>query len=664
MALVACLGLISWGCSPPRSSNVVDVDAVGSTTEGTTTGAEDVGQVFTADGQGGTSELGVFMGDAGLLTGNVFALPAILPSQTAQEIIRVQIANLGGGDLTVTQAGLMIENPDGSAPNKFLSLVWKNVDPDKDFPFTLKPHALDNTAVLEADLYFQPLGVDSNAGTLGIQTDNPLVGTRKILLKPPSYAPDIRLAPAEGVFWYADLGTPETLEFQIHNDGLGGLEVTGALFDGKASTFQLVEDAVVGTVKPKGAPGYAPLTFHVTYQPVFGSSDDAVNLLIASNDPDQAGYPLSLTGKYETNPESSPCVWQLPGPGETLDFSDTLTGTKVHTLMLKNVGQDVCTVTGVAATGDPNGHHYGFKGTIPGNAEADPPVPDIPVELYPVGVAPGKQFKLEVVYSAGDAGFDTPIVVNFQDPLPRQLDLEAVGGPNKPCLALGPMADGEVVPLQFVAPPANGQTRQLYVKSCGDGTLTIETAQIIDSVTPGNPSVYWSVNSPPPDNVKIGPGQEQPFQLAMTLPNEEGAEITGELQLNWRTGTGMETTVVPMEAFASSEWVLPTAHPGLPENYADAVMGEALLLDAGESAPGVDGQMLDSAGYLWFVVQKPAESAVSVKEEWGGPTRFVIPDAPGTYRFGLMVRTNDAVPLVSNLVTIDITVAAPPEPVP
>jgi len=633
---------------------------------GNPTGGADANN-FVSDGQGGTSELAIFLGDEGLVYGAEFQLPAVVPSETANVRLRLQIANLGASDLGVKSMALLPLNADTTAANKYVTLLWPDdFDPDGEFPYALGPYSPANKGpVLEAEILWAPLGVDENSITLAVETDNPLIGTRTLVLKAPDFSPKARVSPDKGFFWDADLTGPETLEFEIHNDGLGLLEVSSVQFGGKQTGFELLELELVGNVKPKGAVGYKPLKFHVSYQPYFGSNLDTAKVLIATNDPGAESLQVELESKFETSADMSPCIWTLPGPDKkVLDYTDTLEGSKSLTLTMRNVGTSVCNVMSATVTNDPDGQHYVVQAKTKGDAEADPPEPDIPVDIYPVGVAPGKELAVDVTYIAGDAGFDSPFVIEYQDPLPRKLELTCKGGDNKPCLEYGPNNGDNPLPLTFVGEPSASASRKFLVRSCGTGALTISAITITDDVNPAEPSVYWAVGSPGAENVKIPAGSSQLFTLLMTLPNEEGTAVNATMDLVWSNGLEPQVTSVPLSALADSTAILPVADTGLPENYENLFTGEAFLLDGNESSTGVEEVAIADEGYLWFVVNRPADSTVTIKEEWGGATRFVIPDTAGTYSFGLLVKTDGALPLISPAELVDINVSAPPDPEP
>lgn len=652
-------------CSPAggggsSSSSTTGDPIPGGTGSDATTGTGGEDTTFQADGLGGTGQLALFIGAGGLWTESEYPLPAILPSDMANERIRVQVANLGANDLTITGAGLLQLNGDGTSPNKFLKLEWKNIDHTTDFPVTLKPHNTDSTSVLEADLVFAPLAADSNPTTFAVETNDATLGTRMLILRPPAYTPKIRVTPTDGIFWFADLATAETLSFEIHNDGLGLLDVTSVGFSGKPGRFELVDPDVSGSVQPLAATGYTPLVFDVRYQPLFGASLEVASVLVASDSPGEETIEIPLESKYETSPDQSPCVWELPGPGETLDFSETIAGTAARILVLRNVGTQTCTVTSVAAINDPNNLHYVFTGLMPGDVTVEPPEPDVPVSVYPFGVPPGKELRLTVTYMALDAGFDSPLVIDYTDPLPKQLNLDAIGGANKPCLQLEPAVGEEVLTLPFVGGPASGVQRQFVVHSCGEGTLTINSVAIMDDVTPEGPSAFWSVGAPGAGSIKVQPGTSQPYTVLMTLPITESEQLEGTLTVQYTGGAGMEIATIPLTAVVDSTAVLPVANAGSSLDFVDAQVGNALILDGSASLPGPEAVIDPASGYLWMLMLRPAGSAVSVGGAWGASSKIFIPDLPGTFRFGLLVL--DDQPHLSNMATVDVIVNIPPVP--
>jgi len=83
--------------------------------------------------------------------------------------------------------------------------------------------------------------------------------------------------------------------------------------------------------------------------------------------------------------------------------------------------------------------------------------------------------------------------------------------------------------------------------------------------------------------------------------------------------------------------VLPTADPGMPSDYADAVVGTAVLLNGIDSLPG--DAHIAAAGYSWYVISKPVSSAVKLNIATTSTATF-IPDQPGLYKIALFVQSD------------------------
>ena len=592
-------------------------------------------QLLSVDGTGeGAQILAVFMGDDGLWSEDAYKLPTLLPSASSEKRITVQLGNLGGFPLQVTRIELLATNPDGTEANEDLKILWPDgFDPTLHFPVPINPHQLDQNAFFEFELLWTPVHASEADATLVIESNDPVSGNRQIRLVAPSFAAEPRVEPDEGIFWFATLADPEVLTFKVHNDGLSRVTVESVVVTG--DRFQLLDPEVAGVVNPKSAPGYVPVSFRIRHQPVFGQAETTG---VATVTTDAGVFNIPLTSKYETNPNASPCVWTVPGGGTTLDFHDVLTGTAQKTLVLKNVGTGSCDVNSAVVDNDPNGTHYGLIASFPGGEDAEGnPIPATPATL-PVGVPAGSQLELQVVYTAGDAGYDGQLVISFNDPLPKTLELDLTGGTNKPCFEYVPTVDGAAWPLQFVGPPGAPITQSFVVHSCGSGTLTLNTLSVLDDVNPADASAYWSVTSPGAAGVKIAPGAYQVIDLTMALPGVDGTDIGGTLSMVWTTGVGQEIVTVPLTARADTTIALPSSNPQIAEaGPANVEVGTPVAVDGSGSVAGSADWAIGAEGYLWYLVSKPADSDLSFDAVWSGPTRFFVPDVVGSYVVALIV---------------------------
>lgn len=635
----------------------------------------DLGSVFESDGIGGPPELVVFVGEDGILTEQGFLLPELLPGPDTSHTVRIQVANFGNADLNVTRLEFLPINADGTSKSSWMSLDWGGADPSSLLPMTLIPHASDKTAVLEVKLLYTPTSPDDKSGTIVIETDVPGATARTVRFDVPALVPRIRTDPTDWVFWDADLFNAETKTIAIHNDGLVPLSVLSVGLDGPSERFVLhkaealaLGETPIGTVGPKGSPGYKPMTFQVSYQPIFGSKLDSIGVVILSDDQQKAQHSVPLKSMFDTTPEMSPCVWDIPF-GTSIDFKTVTEGTQTVKMQMTNVGTGVCNLTAITAANDPNGSHWSWKGAL--QPAPDSGEPALPIDVLPFGVAGGKTIDLSIVYTAGDAGLDSPIQIAFDDPTPRTIDLQGLGGSNKPCFEYVPSGTAGPVPLPFVGPHGAKLARTFFIRSCGSGTLTVHQIKITDDILPGQASPFFSITSPGVEQIKVAPGGIQQFDLSATLPDEGvGTGVKASMDVVWIGGEGPETITVPLSIAVDAETVLPTANPGPPENYAGAVAGEPLTLDASASTsnqPESSGEPwdgLDENGALWFVIKRPEGSEATLPEAFGPPQVAFTPDVAGTYQLGLLVLTPKPGALMSPLQLANITVKAPPDPDP
>ena len=593
------------------------------------------------------SSLTVFVNDE-LYSGDTVDLPALLPGPTAQALIKLQLANFGAEDLTVTAVGLEATNQDGTPKNAWVALEYGVFDPAVGFPVVLHPHDVDLTSILQLTIAYKPESFDANVATMLITSTDPTVPTHRIRFVPAPIAPKVRIEPPSATFSTATLTTAEEKTFEIHNDGLAALQITKVeLVPPTGTGYSLVSPPELAHVQPKGAPGYAPIAFTVHYQPTFGASKETASVVVTTND---VPATVALSATYDTPPGASPCQFQWEGQDKGfLDFTDTPVGSKTIAVTLKNLGTNVCTLSYVAVPEDPTKAAYDVAITIPG----DPP---IVVGSLPTAVGAGKEIRMDVTYTAGLQSLDATLVIDYQDPFPKQMTIPAHGGGPKPCFEMAPGSADAPMSLQLVAPPGNDFNRTFMVYSCGDAPLSILDVTLEDVGKEGAPSAVFSLVQPAP-SLTIPPGGVQPYMVKMNSP-ETAATLPGKLTLTYAGLTGPKTVVIPLNGIALAGISLPVANAGSSGDYPGAVAGQQILLDGSKSAPGAD--FIAENGYIWFLVSRPPDSQKILNGPAGPAQRSFVPDVPGAYTFALVVKTQGTVPYYSQEAIVTVYVEAAP----
>ncbi len=587
-----------------------------------------------------------FLGDSAIPT-NQYELSPLDPSLPLKETVKIQIQNIGKADLIIEEVVLMDTNPDGSPKNKWVTLKQLSASA---FPFTIP---FDDPYVsLTYEVIYAPDDLDNNAATLLIRSNDKDHPEKHIRFFLSECAPRVRVDPSKDTFFNATVTKPEEKIFQIHNDGNCELVFDRVQEDHATSVFTLIDQPITGTaVAPKGAPGYAPLTFTVRYQPNSTSADDKIKYFVYTSDEGNSPLPVTLSTKAEGGTYAVSYGTQASG---VLDYTDVSAGEKTITVNIYNDGPAVFTLTKLTMVGDEEATHYTTAMEWPATGPGKFPEP---IGGPPVALAQGKTVDIHVTYKASTlVGLNAKFLVNYNQPGASTFAIPAYGGDPKPCFDVAPGEAVSPVGVQFVGAQGEDITEHVVVYNCGNAPLSITNIRIEDDFYPDQPSSLWTLTDPGTTSFNLPVGGLQVLSLALNV-SDNSLKAGGTLYIDYidSGGSGVTFTGIDLQGMLDAEeTTLPIADPGDAADYAGATAGQVLQLDGTGTTAGSEG--LYEKGYLWYLLARPAGSLMILNGAPGLPIRTIIPDVPGLYRIGLRVHGNSGNFLYSDEATVDITV--------
>lgn len=607
----------------------------------------------TDDGPGPTDDGGevtpngnllVSVDDVVVSNGGAIPLPAITPALGVEKRLAVSLNNAGTSPVELSQIQLLVQNEDETPKNAWVTLDFGFFNPGTGLPMALEP-----SGGFGFDVVYTPQSFDINNATLRVVSDDPTAGAFTVNFIAPAVVPQIRLEPSSAVFENASLTEAEVQTFAIHNDGIAPLVIDGVSLIGPGSLFEILSAPAVGAqVKPVGSTGYAPAEFTVRYKPTWGSKGDSASVEVFSNDPVAQPAVLSLKSTFETGESDSPCVlsWESQDLGY-LDFTSAVIVAETQTVTMTNLGAGVCTISGINFPEDFAGSKYTWALSV---VSPDPETPPTPVTNLPLGVGTGFAFQLDVTYSPGSSSVDATLEIDYQDPQPKTASIPVKGGGPEPCFEFAPGSATNPLVLQMAGNDGESVQRKFAVYNCGDAPLTINEA------TPAGADgvdVFALVGSPPLPWV-IEPHGVFLASVGTSIETDP-IELAGTLTFAYTLKDGPTTTAIPLQRRFSPQISLPVADPGSPADYPGLVAGQPFTLDGSDSVPG--SEFLSNNGYTWLLTSKPAGSQLEVHVPPGKAHLSVTPDLPGSYGFGLIVKTLGSKPHYSPLSTVTVNVA-------
>ena len=380
---------------------------------------------------------------------------------------------------------------------------------------------------------------------------------------------------------------------------------------------------------------------------------------VYSTDPTKNPAIIPLSTTFETTDSVSHCLFGYDTEAEgVLNFGEATVGTVTARILGTNVGTTSCALDSVMLSNDPNQTWYEYEVLDLG---ADPEGSGSPVNTFPLTFEPGQHVAVDVHYKAPGFSVLADLTLSFSDEQSHLKEIPLQGSGVPPCIEWAPGSVADPLPLQFVGEQASNVTRSFAVYNCGEGALALTNAWIEDDETPGEPSQHWTLLSSL-SGYKVIPGNRvEVFDLAMYVTTND-TTLNGTLFVEHVDVNGPQMLSVDLQGSISATTVLPTADPGTPEDYADLVAGVPFILDG--SASGAFAPAPAPEGYIWYLSNKPNNSALIVNGPPGPPQHIVTPDVEGYYTFSLIVHTAGDAPLYSSPGSVTVLVAPAPEPPP
>ena len=592
--------------------------------------------------------IGVAIDGVAIASGDDVPLPALTPAVGVEVRLKVAITSGAGTPVTVSSVELLATNEDETAKNVWVALDWGGFDPSTGLPF-----ALDGS-VLAVEVVYSPQSFDTNNATLRITSDDADQAQFTVRFLAPPVESDIRVEPLSATFEDASLIQPEKKTFEIFNDGIAPLVIHSVALTEPSDVFTLEGPADGTQIKPAGAIGAKPLPLTLTYHPLYGSNKDTATIQIESNDPDESVILVELDALFETDDSVSPCVFSWPDQEDgILDFSDAKTESLQTTVMMTNVGIGVCTLAGFGFPQDIDKAFYDVQVQVQNTTAGTPPEPLN--QALPVGVGSGYSFLFDITYTPGDiSGLDATFAVEYQDPLPKLMEIPSKGGGPEPCFEYAPGTAAGPIVLQLAGEVGQSVTRKAVVYNCGSAPLEISEIELKDDVTGAGPSALFALvgSTLGPHTVPANGIAE--FAVGTTI-EADPAELAGTLTFNYKLKTGSQSTTIPLQRRAAPDIVLPKADPGSPSDYPNVEAETPFTLDGSDSIPGSD--FLSSVGYVWYLVGKPAGSKLVFHGPAGKPVQAVTPDIAGDFTFARVVKSLGGKPFYSPRSTVGVTAA-------
>jgi hypothetical protein len=580
----------------------------------------------------------------------------MIPGKGAKESTKVELFNVGNKDLIIESVELLdtnLESEGLSNKNQYVTLNWQGgFNPQTGFPRVI--HPVDSLTQLNFAVVYKPDGIDNNAATLKIVSNDVKNPVRLVTFRPFQCIPAVRIDPLSDTFFNATSTNPETKTFKIENDGSCEVTIHKIEAVSTSAVFTLHQDFVNGTkVLPKDEAGYMAASFRVTYKPNINSTNDSIMYAIYTSDPIKNPVYLSLGTKIEG------CGYEVTYSTQAqgyLDFTKVEDGTKTLKVNILNKGPAAFTIVtgGVNFPADPEGSHYSWDICFP-QADGSENCDNTP----PVALGEEKSLDIKVTYKPATVdGLNTNLVVDYSCGGKHSFLIPAYGGDPKPCFDFAPGTGDSPNPIQFAGEKGAEIARKFVVYNCGNKDLTLTKMVVRDDFYPDDPSDYWTVTNAPAGATVIPVGGLMVFDMLMKV-EDKSSKVGGTMYITYLDKNDVEVDAVgvDLQGIVDPLGSKPTAYAGVPADHAGATVGAPINLSGVGSEPGSEG--LYEKGYLWYLLQKPAASQNILNGAPGSPGRTVIPDNAGKYLFGLQVHSSGGDFLYSDEVTIEVDVAAP-----
>ncbi len=301
----------------------------------------------------------------------------------------VSIENTGDADLEITSLSLS----DGSAGFSLVS--------PPSTPFTIGP----SDPAVDVTVRFAPTVDGAANDDLVIASDDPDENPVNVALSGTGVTatPNIDVSPNSLDFGLVNTGATSDMTVSIENTGDADLEITGFSFADGSVGFSLVSPpSTPFTIGPSDPAVDVTVRFAPT---VVGVADD--DLEIASDDPDENPFVVSLTGEGQTPPPMEPDIDVTP---TSLSFGTVNTGSSSDMVVsIENTGNDDLEVTGLSLSDGSAGFSLVSPPSTPFTIGPSDPAVDVTVRFAPTAVGAAN----DVLVIASDDPDENPVNVNL-----------------------------------------------------------------------------------------------------------------------------------------------------------------------------------------------------------------------------------------------------------
>jgi hypothetical protein len=619
----------------------------------------------------------------------IFTFPKIDPNASAKKA-KVEVKNSGGEALVIYNVYLV------EGGNQYVSISWDGVYTPTDFPIVIEPnytgtkfdfHVQYDPEQDPVDISDSYLVIETNDGKianlengngekiscpdwpdapynggpdLGFKVKEPnSCSALRIPFEVEKVGPIIQLNAASLTF--SCVVGSKTQTIHIDNIGTADLNIDAIGFDFPTTEFKIANPpALPVTIPPMGEADNFTLTFDILYEPLDEDYDDSNLLRVHSNAMNTVGGNTYI----EIDIVQKPSVLQVTttSPFGYLDFSATAD----HSLNMYNKKPDECN-----DLCPDKGECCGCPVLIQ-NVKVTPPEA---AEWYTFVIYdPDKEKEVEIGGGKSlAAGKAYDFNIHYAKPAGQQADMNA-----NFC-------------IEYVAPGigANSQCVNMLASSQCDLTLGPPNAQLnFNSISPQDvKSKYVALinngNAPCTVNSVIVTdkwnGASEDFDLAdewtpgstvegFAIETVEvrfsphSANLQGFLKVDYdHPLIGKTEEVFQLNGYNEQECLVPIADVGVTADYQGYTAGSTVVVNGCASDEGDCGDPIYENGYIWMLLDKPADSAAQLNTE-ASCTGAFFADLPGTYTVGLVVyEASSAMFLQSEPVSVEIEVAAAPE---
>lgn len=539
--------------------------------------------------------------------------------------VQIVVKNIGSDDLIIDDIFIR----DGGNP--YIQLNWTSGEPV--FPETLATG--DLFAEIRFRIKYEPAEPASLLDSELVIVSNDSDGREHVItFRPPQKVPRVNVNPKLYTYLNATAASPETQTFEITNEGGGDLIISAVRFAAPTGEFTITrQPAPNAVVPPPAVSPTAKETFDVRYQPQDDVEGDQAVIIVETNDPREPQVNIRLSSK--TIPGRLVVTHQDMVRG-FVDFQDVQNaGTVVDKVInLFNEGPGNLRVVNLETRPDDGAGAYALLVQRPGEDPVAYNRNDV--------VSIRAEASVDVIArytSPGPQGVDRDLVVEYRNPFEAKAVIPMKGGAPKPELVVYPTAQAAASRLQY---HSDGGTRSRTMVLANEGTAGVTVRGLELSLPPGFEGTsmeFELVGAPAGEFVIPGLGL-QPVDVRF-LAGSDAVINKANLTVTYVDASGQDSTWnVALNGYnqPGADIDLPVANPGMPSDYAGAVVGSEVQLSGVGSTPGVDANLLPT-GYTWYLSEKPVGSASELNLTTGANTSF-IPDQPGSYTIILLVQSD------------------------